>query len=179
MIVAMSERPVRPPAGDRQRAIDVLDAQEGTGPVPILDGDGAVGVLRHARRIAIVGASPDEDRPSHGVMRYLMAQGFDCVPINPNATEVLGVPAWPTLEAAVSETGPFDVVDVFRRSEHAPGVARSAVATRARALWLQIGVVSWEAAQIAHDAGLAVVMDRCTRVDHRRLLAAQDRGPLG
>ena len=118
-----------------------------------------------------MGASPDPLRPSHGVMRYLLGQGYDCVPINPNAAEVLGVPAFATLEAAVAATGPFDVVDVFRRSEHAADVARSAVATGAGALWLQLGVVSWEAAQIAHAAGLTVVMDRCTAIDHRRLRA--------
>jgi hypothetical protein len=72
----------------------VLDAQEGTGPVPILDLDGALSLLARSRRIAVVGASPDPGRPSHGVMRYLQQHGFDCVPINPNAREVLGVPAW-------------------------------------------------------------------------------------
>lgn len=154
---------------DRVRARDVLDAQEGTGPVPILDLDGSLGVLRRARRIAIVGASPDVGRPSHGVMRYLQQHGYECVPINPNARDVLGVPSYRTLEEAARDTGPFDIVDVFRRSEHAAEVARSAVATGASTLWMQLGVVNWEAARIAHEGGLAVVMDRCTAMDHRRL----------
>ena len=154
---------------ERSRARDVLDAQEGTGPVPILDLDGALDLLRRARRIAIVGASPDAARPSHSVMRYLQHHGYECVPINPNAREVLGVRAYGTLEEAVRDSGPFDIVDVFRRPEHAVEVARSAVATGARAIWMQLGVVNWEAAQIASDAGLAVVMDRCTAMDHRRL----------
>jgi len=154
---------------ERSRAREVLDAQEGTGAVPIRDADGALALLRGAQRIAVVGASPDSGRPSHGVMRYLMHHGYECVPINPNAREVLGVPAYRTLEEAVTDTGPFDIVDVFRRSEHATDVARSAVATGAGALWLQLGVVNWEAAQIAHEAGLDVVMDRCTAMDHRRL----------
>lgn len=164
----MSEDRDRHFADERQRAIDVLDAQEGRGPVALLSGDEALEVLRHARRIAIVGASPDPGRPSHGVMRYLIQHGYECVPINPHAREVLGVISFRTLEEA-AQTGPFDIVDVFRRSEHAPAIALSAVEIGARTLWLQLGVVSWEAAQIAHDAGLNVVMDRCTAMDHRRL----------
>ena len=154
---------------ERARARDILDAQEGTGPVPILDLDGSLDVLRRARRIAVVGASPDSGRPSYGVMRYLQHNGFECVPINPNAREVLGVRAYRTLEEAVNETGPFDIVDVFRRPEHAAEIARSAVAIGAQTLWLQLGVVNWEAARIAADGGLNVVMDRCTAMDHRKL----------
>jgi hypothetical protein len=172
----MSEPANRPEPEERRRAIDFLDAQEGSGPVPIADADGALDVLAGARRIAVIGASPDPLRPSHGVMRYLRGQGYDCVPVNPNATEVLGVPAYATLEAAVAATGPFDVVDVFRRAEHADEVALSAVATGAKALWLQLGVVNWKAARIAHEAGLAVVMDRCTAIDHRRLRALREAG---
>jgi uncharacterized protein len=162
---------------ERSRARDILDVQEGTGPVSILDLDGSLGLLRGARRIAIVGASPDPGRPSHGVMRYLQHQGYECVPINPHAREVLGVRAYRTLEEAVRETGPFDIVDVFRRPEFVVDVARSAVAVAARALWLQLGVVNWEAARIAADGGLAVVMDRCTAMDHRRLRDAERGGP--
>lgn len=129
----------------------------------------ALSVLARARRIAVVGASPNPGRPSHGVMRYLMHHGYECVPINPNAREVLGMRTYRTLEEAVRDGGPFDIVDVFRRSEFTPEIARSAVATGAGALWLQLGVVNWDAAQIAHDAGLDVVMDRCTAMDHRHL----------
>jgi hypothetical protein len=162
---------LREARAERQTAIDMLDAQENSGPVALADAEQALEALARARRIAIVGASPDEGRPSHGVMRYLLGQGYDCVPVNPNAGEVLGVPAFATLEDAVAATGRFDIVDVFRRSEHAAGVARSAVATGAGTLWLQLGVVSWEAARIAHDGGLVVVMDHCTAIDHRRLRA--------
>lgn len=154
---------------DRKIAWDLLDAQEGTGPVPLLDGDEPARLLGRTRRIAMVGASPDPGRPSHGVMRQLLAAGYDVVPVNPTVDQVLGKPAYVTLEDAFAATGPFDMVDVFRRSEHTPDVARSAVAIGARSLWLQLGVVNWEAAQIAHDAGLAVVMDRCTAIEHRRL----------
>jgi predicted CoA-binding protein len=154
---------------ERARARDILDAQEDTGPTTTLDLDGALELLTRSRRVAVVGASPDPGRPSHGVMRYLQHHGYECVPINPNAREVLGVRAYRTLEEAARDTGPFDIVDVFRRPEHAADVARSAVETGARALWLQLGVVNWEAAEIASAAGLQVVMDRCTAMDHRRL----------
>ncbi len=154
---------------DRKIAWDLLDAQEGTGPVPLLDGDEPARLLGRTRRIAMVGASPDPGRPSHGVMRQLLDAGYEVVPVNPTVDQVLGKPAYATLEDAFAATGPFDMVDVFRRSEHTPDVARSAVAIGARSLWLQLGVVNWEAAQIAHDAGLAVVMDRCTAIEHRRL----------
>lgn len=117
----------------------------------------------------MVGASSNPARPSHRVFRYLVEQGFDCVPINPNEPAVLGVPAYPTLAAAVAATGPFDLVDVFRRSALCVPHAVEAVAAGARWLWLQLGVVNWEAAAIAHDAGLGVVMDRCTAIEWQRI----------
>jgi predicted CoA-binding protein len=103
------------------------------------------------------------------VFRFLVQEGFDCVPINPNARDVLGVSAFRTLREAVDATGPFDIVDVFRRSELVVPHAEEAVAIEARCLWLQLGVVNWEAAKIAADAGLTVVMDRCTAIEWRRL----------
>jgi predicted CoA-binding protein len=128
-------------------------------------------VLRSSRRIAVVGASSRESRPSFGVFRYLVHAGYDCVPVNPGERDVLGIPAYSTLAEAVEATGPFDLVDVFRRSELCVPHAREAVEVGAGCLWLQLGVVNWEAAQIAHDAGLAVVMDRCTAIEHRRIRA--------
>ena len=156
-------------AAERARAIAYLDLEEDRGPVPVLDGDAAGEILRSSRRIAIVGASTNPARPSFGVFRYLIHQGYDCVPVNPAARDVLGVPAFRTLREAADATGPFDIVDVFRRSELCPPHAREAVEIGARCLWLQLGIVSWEAAQIAHDGGLAVVMDRCTAIEHRRI----------
>jgi predicted CoA-binding protein len=154
---------------ERQRTIAYLDLAEARGPVPLLDDDAIGNVLRSARRIAVIGASSNEARPSFGVFRYLVHQGYECVPVNPAVRAVLGVPAFGTLREAVDATGPFDVVDVFRRSELCPPHAREAVEIGARCLWLQLGVVSWEAARIAHDGGLSVVMDRCTAIEHRRL----------
>ena len=102
-------------------------------------------------------------------MRYLLEQGYEVVPIRPGRVDIMGQRVYDTLEEATRETGAFDLVDVFRRSDYTPDIARSAVATRAGALWLQLGVVNWEAAQIAADAGLPVVMDRCTAIEHRRI----------
>lgn len=156
-------------AADRARAREILDLQEGRGPVPLLD-DGAIDeLLRTSRRIAIVGASSKPSRPSHAVFQYLVRHGYDCVPVNPNEREVLGVPAFRSLAEAVASTGPFDIVDVFRRSETVAPIADEAVTSGARALWLQLGVVNWEAARIASAGGLAVVMDRCTAIEYRRI----------
>jgi uncharacterized protein len=154
---------------ERARLISYLDLAEGRGPVPVLDMDGIADILRSTRRIAVVGASSNEARPSFGVFRTLVGHGYECVPINPAERSVQGVPAFPTLRAAVDATGPFDLVDVFRRSELCVPHAREAVEIGARCLWLQLGVVNWEAARIAHDGGLAVVMDRCTAIELRRV----------
>ncbi len=138
--------------------------------VSLLDDEAIAELLRTARRIAVVGASSNPDRPSNGVFRSLVRAGYECIPVNPNETEVEGVPAVATLaEAAAALGGRIDIVDVFRRSELTQSIAREAVALGARALWLQLGVVNWESARIAAVGGLAVVMDRCTAVELRRV----------
>ena len=139
-----------------------------SGRIALLDDAATLDLLRTARRIAVVGASSNPSRPSHGVFRTLVAAGYECIPVNPNETEVEGVPAVATLAEAAA-IGPIDIVDVFRRPETTDSVAREAVAIGARALWLQLGVVNWETARIAAEGGLAVVMDRCTAIDLRRL----------
>jgi uncharacterized protein len=161
---------------DHDRVAAILDAQEGRPPVRLLDDAGIEAALWTTRRIAVIGASSNPGRPSFGVFRYLIEQGFDCVPVNPNERSVLGVPSFPSLADAVEATGSFDLVDVFRRSERCVPHAREAVAAGARCLWLQLGVVNWEAAAIAHAAGLGVVMDRCTAIELRRI---GGRSPLG
>jgi uncharacterized protein len=124
-------------------------------------------ILREARTIALVGASPKPDRPSHGVMRYLLGQGYDVVPVRPlDCEEVLGVPCVATL----AEIGrPVDLVDVFRRAEHAPAHAREAAEIGAKAFWLQLGLRSPEARRICEAAGLDYVEDECTAIVHTRL----------
>ena len=148
----------------------MLDFQEGRLDVPVL-GDAGIGeLLRTSHRIAVIGASSKSWRPVHGVMTYLMAVGYDVVPISPREREIEGLRCYPTLGEAVAETGPVDIVDVFRRAEACPEHAREAVAVGARCLWLQLGIVSVEAARIAAAGGLKVVMDRCTKVDHARFV---------
>ena len=120
-------------------------------------------ILRDTRTIAVVGASPRPNRPSHGVMRYLLGHGYRCVPVNPNCDEVLGIPAVASL-ADIDE--PLDLVDVFRRPQFCPAHAREAVAAGARALWLQVGIASPEARRVAMDAGLDYVENACTAVVH-------------
>jgi predicted CoA-binding protein len=123
-------------------------------------------ILRTARTIAVVGASPDASRTSHGVMRYLQRVGYRCIPVNPNADEVLGERCYSSL-ADVPE--PIDLVDVFRRAEYCADVAREAATAGAPALWLQLGLRSAEARDVAEEAGMEYVEDACTAVVHRRL----------
>jgi predicted CoA-binding protein len=125
-------------------------------------------LLGDARTIAVVGLSSRTDRPSHDVAAYLQRKGYRIVPVNPNETEVLGERAYPSLLDVPSDVR-VDVVDVFRRAEHAPQIARDAVAIGARALWLQQGIVNDEAYRIASEAGLDVVMGICIRSTKRRL----------
>ena len=156
---------------ERDWVATLIAVQEGRPPVPLLDDHGIRALLRAKPRIAVIGASNRPGRPVHGVMRTLISAGYDVVPVRPGTDEVLGLRCYPTLAEAVRATGPVDVVDVFRRPEHCPAHAREAVEAGARCLWLQQGIASAEAGRIAHEAGLAVVMDRCTAVEHWRLAA--------
>jgi predicted CoA-binding protein len=122
------------------------------------------GILAEARTIALVGASPNPARPSNGVMRYLLAAGYRVIPVRPHVREVLGVPAVASL-AEIDE--PIDLVDVFRRVDACPDVAREAVEVGAKAVWLQLGLVSPEAREIAESAGLEYVENQCTAIVHR------------
>jgi predicted CoA-binding protein len=152
------------------RARELIDFQDGRLDARTLGDEAIRDLLRSARRIAVVGASSNAARPSNDVFRYLVRAGYEVVPVSPNETAVEGLPAYPTLAEAVAATGPFDVVDVFRRAEACPDHAQEAVAVGARCLWLQLGIVSAEAARIATEGGLDVVMDRCTAIEHHRLL---------
>ncbi|OHT25899.1 CoA-binding protein [Providencia stuartii] len=119
-------------------------------------------ILRSVSTIALVGASDKKDRPSYEVMEYLLEQGYTVIPVSPKLAgqTLLGQ----TVYAKLSEIPqPIDMVDVFRNAEAAVGVAHEAVEARAKVLWLQKGVVSEEAQQIALDAGMQCVMDRCPK----------------
>ncbi len=124
-------------------------------------------VLRSARTVAIVGLSPDPLRASYFIGFYLQRHGYRIVPVNPREPEILGERSYPSVGDIPF---PVDVVNVFRRPAAVPEIAREALAARAAALWLQFGVVSEEGARIADEGGLAVVMDRCMKVEHARFL---------
>jgi predicted CoA-binding protein len=119
-------------------------------------------LLTKANVIAVVGASSNPDRPSHGVFQRLLAAGYRVVPVNPNETLVLGQKAYASLADV-----PFliDIVDVFRRPEYTPDIADEAVRAKAKTLWFQSGIVNEEAARRARAGGLTVVMDACLGVE--------------
>jgi uncharacterized protein len=126
-------------------------------------------LLGDAHTIAVVGLSSKPSRPSYEIAAYLQDHGYRIVPVNPKETEVLGEWAYPSLRD-IPDDVPIDVVDVFRRAEDTPPIARDAVAIGAKVLWLQEGIVSDEAYRIASDAGLDVIMGVCIRATRRRIM---------
>lgn len=126
------------------------------------------GVLRRTRTIAMVGASPNWNRPSYFVMKYLQSKGFRVIPVNPRAQgeEILGEPVVASL---ADVPVPVDLVDVFRASDAAPAIVEDAIRIGAKAVWMQIGVRHDEAARRAEQAGLDVVMNRCPKIEYSRL----------
>jgi predicted CoA-binding protein len=128
-------------------------------------------ILRKVKTIAMVGASGNDIRPSYFAMMYLLNKGYKIIPVNPALAgkEILGQKVYASLKDVPA---PVDMVDIFREPKYAPDIAREAVAEKDRlgltVLWMQLGVISTEAEQIAEDAGLTVVMDRCPKIEHGR-----------
>ncbi len=122
------------------------------------------GILKSVKTIAMVGASPDKTKFSYGVLRVLHETGYDMIPVNPRPglEEIRGLKVYPSL-AAIDR--PVDMVEVFRKAEDLPKIAEEAVAIGAKVLWGQIGVKHYDAARIAEDAGMQVVMDRCPKIE--------------
>ncbi len=118
------------------------------------------------KTIAVVGLSPRAERPSNSVTRYMLAQGYTIIPVNPGHDEILGFPCYPNLKAIPQ---PVDIVDVFRQPQYTPAVAAEAVAIGAKAFWLQLGIVNDEAVTIAEAGGLLAVQNRCMKIEHQRL----------
>jgi predicted CoA-binding protein len=139
-------------------------------------------ILRGARTVAVVGASANPARPANFVLTYLLSSSadYEVWPVTPNETEILGIRAYPSL---ADLPGAPDIVDVFRRADQLPGVAREAVAAGAKTFWMQLGLHSDEAVEIAHAAGLNVVSNRCLKIEHARFhgglhLAGFDTGVI-
>jgi uncharacterized protein len=130
-------------------------------------------ILREARTIAVVGLSSNPTRPSYGVAQYLQSAGYRIIPVNPSENEILGEKSFAHLENIPEKV---DVVDVFRRPEHVPAIAESAIKIAAKTLWLQLGIENSAAAVQAHAAGLNVIEDACLLIEHkkrRQLLAPE------
>jgi len=161
---------------ERARLRAAIEAAEGGAPEPAAADALMRRMLTESRTIAIVGASPRPDRPSHGVLRTLASAGWQILPVNPMPEAlrdgVAGLPCFPTLHAAAA-TLPvgqrIDLVDVFRRSEECEEIARDAIAIGAGGLWLQLGVISPAAAALAAEASMPFVQDRCPAIEIPRL----------
>ena len=127
-------------------------------------------ILKESKTIAVVGLSPDPAKASHGVGRYLLSQGYEVIPVNPNADEVLGLKSYPDVP---SIGRPVDVVDIFRPSEAVLPIVAQAIAAGAKVIWMQEGIFHAEAERQAKAAGLQVVMNRCMMKEHYRLIGAK------
>lgn len=124
-------------------------------------------VLRDSKTIAVVGLSPKPHRPSHQVAIYLMEVGYTIIPVNPGQNTILGRTCYPNLRSIPT---PVDMVDIFRRQEAVLPIVEDAISIGAQFIWMQEGIINKEAAAKAESAGLTVIMNRCTKIDHMNLL---------
>ena len=124
-------------------------------------------VLKDSKTIAVVGLSPKPHRPSHQVASYLMEAGYTIIPVNPGQDAILGQTCYPNLRAIPAQV---DMVDIFRRTEEVLPIVEDAIGINAKFIWMQEGIVNEKAAAKAEAAGLTVIMDRCTKIDHMNLL---------
>jgi len=124
-------------------------------------------ILLDSQTIAVVGLSDDPSKVSYMVSEAMQRKGYRIIPVNPNATAILGETSYASLKDVPV---PIDIVNVFRRPEHTPPIAKDAVAAGAKVLWLQLGISNEEAAEIATDGGLRIIMDRCIKVEDSILL---------
>jgi predicted CoA-binding protein len=130
-----------------------------------------VELLKSAKTVAVVGISHKEDRDSYKVAKYLKEHGYKIIPVNPKYKEVLGEPCYPDLKSVPEK---IDVVDIFRKVDAIPGIVDEAIAVGAGAVWMQLGLAHNESAEKARQAGLKVVMNKCMKIEHQRLLSSAD-----
>jgi predicted CoA-binding protein len=126
-------------------------------------------ILSSSKTIAVIGISPNEDRPSYRVASYLQSKGYRIIPVRPDGEEILGEKVYPTLSKIPKEIN-VEVVDIFRKSEEVPPIVEQAIQRGAKVVWMQEGVIHKEAGEKAEKAGLKVVMDRCMKKEYQRLL---------
>ena len=122
-------------------------------------------ILERYKRIAMVGLSSNPFRPSHFAAIYLLAEGYDVIPVNPREKQILGQTCYSSLRDV---PGPVEVVDIFREPSAVPALVEDAIAIGAKVIWMQLGVINEAAAEKARTAGLEVVMDRCMKIEHAR-----------
>jgi len=130
-------------------------------------GDSIRKLLQESKRIAVVGLSDKPDRDSYMVARYLQNHGYEIIPVNPAVKEVLGAKAYASLKDI---PGPIDIVDIFRKPEAVPPIVDEAIAVKAKAIWMQLGIAHNASADKAEQAGLEVVQSKCIKVEHARLV---------
>lgn len=134
-----------------------------------MDDQEIAALLREAKTVAVVGLSPREARPSNRVAKYLMDVGYTVIPVNPGQTELLGQPCYASLSATNQA---LDIIDIFRKSEDVLPIVEEALTLpfRPKAIWMQLGIANAAAAKLAEEAGIMVIMDKCTKIEHERLL---------
>lgn len=125
-------------------------------------------ILKETKTIAVIGCSPKEERPSHGVARYLIEVGYRVIPVNPGHEEILGQRCYPSLLDVPEDV---DIADIFRRSEEVEPIVMQALEKDCKTIWMQQGIINHLAAEIARQRGKKVIMDRCIKVDHANLIA--------
>ena len=128
-------------------------------------------ILKNNTVIAVVGLSHKPDRPSHQVAQYMLTIGYKIIPINPGHNQILGQPCYPDL---LSVPEKIDIVNIFRRSEQVLPVVQDAITKKAKVIWMQEGIINVEAAKLAEEHNLSVIMDRCIKVDHQQYINSSD-----
>ena len=128
-------------------------------------------ILKDNTTIAVVGLSPKPERPSNQVARYMLETGYQIIPVNPGHHQILNQTCYPDL---LSVPGNIDIVNIFRRSDQVMPIVQDAITKEAKVIWMQEGIVNEEAAKLARDQGLFVIMDRCIKIDHKQFVNRSD-----